>query len=194
MYHWPSFFSFQDPRGRQGSPRVPYSQTGTSINGRARSSDTAMGHRISVTEVVVWNRIGYLLRFSESRVHSMQPAARESLPPRIEDGFDRKLKICGVARHQREAVDLRGCGNEPIHRLDWPPASSRRDETLCNVHSGARGEQGHTWLPAPTERWRNWLTGARQRPDAYRSQLISVACNTVRVHTVTCHFLREIRL
>src|SRR3981081_734983 len=122
MYHWPSFFSFQDPRGRQGSPRVPYSQTGTSINGRARSSDIAMGHRISVTEVVVWNRIGYLLRFSESRVHSMQPAARESLPPRIEDGFDRKLKICGVARDQREAVDLRVRCNEPIYCLDWPSA------------------------------------------------------------------------
>src|SRR6266850_2941990 len=50
MHHWPSLFGLQDPRGRQGSPRVPYPETGTSIDGRARSSDVAMGRRISVTE------------------------------------------------------------------------------------------------------------------------------------------------
>src|SRR6266446_10492827 len=77
------------------------------------------------------------------------------------------------------------------------PASSRRDETLCKgLHSCPPGGQGHTRppRPPPTERSRNRRTGTRRRPGADPDHVISVACNTERVHTVTCHFLRENRL
>src|SRR5256885_794028 len=62
------------------------------------------------------------MRYSESRLYFPQPAAQDSVSPRIEHGLDEKLKICGVARHQRQGVDLRGLGNERIHCLDWSTA------------------------------------------------------------------------